>query len=104
MAGADNALGSAKAVLCVGYGFRDTHIEPKLVDRCREHGMPLVILAKTLTPQARKFLSDNAGANYVAFEESGSDTLAITSVTPGGIVIPNARLWDLNAFLNQFIA
>lgn len=104
MAGADNALGTAKAVLCIGYGFRDTHIEPKLVDRCRNHGIPLVILAKTLTPQARTFLKDNAGANYVAFEEAGNDTLAITSIAPEGITMPNVRLWDLTTFLNQFIS
>jgi len=33
--GADLALEHAKGYVCVGFGFRDTHIEPKLVERCR---------------------------------------------------------------------
>lgn len=101
--GADGALSSANSVLCVGYGFRDIHIEPKLVDRCKDHGIPLVVIAKALTNQARSFMSNHAGRNFVAFEEAGTGTRAICHGAPEGITIPNLRLWDFGSFLNHFV-
>ena len=38
--GADRALEHAEGYVCVGFGFRDTHIEPKLVERCRRDQRP----------------------------------------------------------------
>lgn len=102
--GADTALETANAALCVGYGFRDKHIEPKLVDRCTDHNIPILVLAKALTHEAREFLRQHAGGNYVAFEEDGTSTRYISSDTPNGDIIPNTRLWDLDDFLKQFTA
>ncbi len=104
MSGADTALEFAAAVLCIGYGFRDTHIEPKLVDRCKDHDIPIVVLGKSLTAEARSFLERCAGRNHVALEEAGDDTRAITPDNPGGIIVPSARLWDLGEFLDHFVA
>ena len=104
MTGADIALETANATLCIGYGFRDKHIEPKLVDRCTDHNIPIVVLAKLLTNEAREFLRRHAGGNYVAFEEAGSGTRYFSSDAPNGGIIPDARLWDLDEFLKQFTA
>ena len=55
--GADRALDQAASFLCVGYGFRDRHIQPKIVDKCRQRNVPIVILARTLTDEAKGFLA-----------------------------------------------
>lgn len=44
IAGADRALEQANGYLCIGFGFRDTHIEPKLVEGCRSRNVPIVVL------------------------------------------------------------
>ena len=59
--GADAALEAATSFLCVGYGFRDRHIQPKIVEKCRQRNVPIVILARTLTAEAKSFLAKNAG-------------------------------------------
>lgn len=101
--GADGALEAASAVICVGYGFRDEHIEPKLVDRCRDHNIPLIVIAKTLTAEAHCFLAESAGHKYLAFEEAEDGCKALTPEFPGGLNIPGKKLWDFNEFVEQFI-
>ena len=96
--GADAALGRATAFLCLGYGFRDTHIQPKLVERCRQRNVPLVVLARTLTEEARQFLTDNGGAAYLALEGCDEGTRAYTPETPHGETIPGQNLWSFEEF------
>lgn len=96
--GADAALGAAAAFLCIGYGFRDTHIQPKLVERCRQKNVPIVVLARTLTEEAKQFLNNNAGTTYLAMEDFDEGTRAFTRETPEGQVIPDQKLWSFDNF------
>jgi hypothetical protein len=96
--GADVALGRAGAFLCVGYGFRDTHIQPKLVERCRQKNVPIVILAHTLTEEARQFLANNAGAAYLAMEDCDEGTRIYTPETPDGEIIEDQKIWSFEEF------
>ena len=82
--GADVALRSASAFLCIGFGFRDQHIHPKIVERCREKNVPIVVLAKVLTDEARDFLRNRAGTNYLAIEQDGHDSKVYSSASPRG--------------------
>ena len=96
--GADAALGRAAAFFCVGYGFRDTHIQPKLVQRCRQKNVPVVVLAKKLTDEARQFLTDNGGAAYLAMEDCDEGTRAYTAEMPEGEIIEDKKLWSFEEF------
>lgn len=98
--GADAALGAASAFLCIGYGFRDTHIEPKLVERCRQRSVPIVILARTLTDDARRFLARNAGSSYLALEKHDSGTRAFCAEAPEGVVLQGIDIWSFPSFNN----
>lgn len=98
--GADSALGSANAVLCVGFGFRDRHIEPRLVERCRQKNVPIVVLARTLTDEAKNFLNANAGKSYLAMEQFEDGTRVFTSEFPEGITIAGQDLWSFPGFNN----
>jgi SIR2-like domain len=97
--GADHALEHAEGYVCVGFGFRDTHIEPKLVERCRLTNVPITVLARVLTDEARAFLKLKAGTSYLAFEETTDGTRAYTHEHPLGIEIPYKEFWSLNGFL-----
>jgi SIR2-like domain len=96
--GADAALGAASSFLCVGYGFRDRHIQPKIVERCRQRNVPIVILARTLTDEAKVFLSANAGQAYLALEKDGDGTRVYTPDHPGGCTMPHSEMWSLENF------
>lgn len=96
--GADAVLGAAASFLCVGYGFRDRHIQPKIVERCRQRNVPIVILARTLTDEAKSFLAKSAGQAYLALEKDGEGTRAFFPEFPAGITVPNADIWSLESF------
>jgi len=100
--GADRVLNSATSIICIGYGFRDSHIHPKLMTRCRVHNVPILVAARTLTPEAKDFLSTNAGRYYVALEKHENGTMVYTNDYPDGIKIEGGSYWELPA-LNQLI-
>ncbi len=98
--GADTALRAASAFLCVGFGFRDQHIHPKIIERCREKNVPIVVLARTLTDEAKDFLKNKAGANYMGIEMSGVGSKVYRPEAPDGVEVPTADLWSLPGFNN----
>jgi hypothetical protein len=105
LGGADEALIEARAYLCIGYGFNDTHIQPKLVEKCRKDEVPLVILARELTPAARRFLQDSGCRTYLAFEasEDGDGTRVLMPEEPASLNFPGRSLWQLDTFLDHVI-
>ena len=72
IAEADNAFVQAGAYLCVGYGFNDEHIQPKLLAQISK-GKPIVVLARTMTSACRKHIVD-AGINKFLVFEYADDT------------------------------
>lgn len=96
--GADRALEQAASFLCIGYGFRDRHIQPKIVERCKQQNMPIVILARTLTGEAKDFIANNAGINYLALEKDGDGTRAYFPDQPEGIMITAPDIWTFENF------
>jgi hypothetical protein len=99
--GADSALRGATAFLTIGFGFRDQHIHPKIIQRCKEQNVPIVVLARTLTDEAKDFLSKNAGQNYLGIEAEGDNgSRAYTREHPDGISIPDQDYWSAEGFMN----
>jgi hypothetical protein len=99
MTQADAALAAANGFLCVGYGFADMHIEPKLVSRATEMRTPIVILARTLRQGAKTFLQKCKHDRFLALEKNGTGTRAYTSTHPDGRDITDVSLWELGTFL-----
>lgn len=97
--GADGALEKAQSFLCIGYGFRDTHIEPKIVESCRQKNVPITVLARTLTEEARAFLSKKSGSAYLAFEKYDGGTRAYSKDFPTGIDLPGVDYWSVDGYL-----
>jgi hypothetical protein len=101
--GADRALEHAHGYLCVGFGFRDSHIEPKLVERCRNSNVPITVLARSLTEEAKAFLNSKAGSRYLALEQSSGGTRAYSPQCPAGIEFPGEDYWSLQGFMRLVI-
>lgn len=102
--GADIALQSARSYLCVGYGFNDSHVQTKLVERCRAEPVPLVLITKEITPTAREFLKSGKCQRYLALEESGAGCRMYATDYPDGIDINDDPFWRLDNFLSMVIA
>ena len=101
ISGADSALRGATAFLTIGFGFRDQHIHPKIIQRCKEQNVPIVVLARTLTDEAKDFLSKNAGQNYLGIEADGRNgSRAYTREYPDGVSIPDHDYWSAEGFMS----
>ncbi len=96
--GADAAMETAASFLCVGYGFRDRHIQPKIVERCSQANVPIVILARTLTDEAKEFLAKSAGQEYLALEKSDAGTRVYSPEFKDGLAIAQPELWSFEKF------
>jgi SIR2-like domain len=100
MTGADAAFDRATGFICIGFGFRDSHIEPKLFARCKTGNFPIAVIARTLTDEAKAFLKNHAGAKYIGLEKTKTGTRIFTFETPDGIELAEPDLWSLNGFLS----
>lgn len=101
MAGADSAMEDARGFLCVGYGFNDEHIQPKLLEKCRHEQRSIIVLAKTLTAEAKKVLLDGTCKRFLAFEESGDGTRVFSVEARDGVELPGVNLWSLGSLLDR---
>ena len=98
--GADAAFERATGFICIGFGFRDAHIEPKLFARCKTGNFPVAVIARTLTPEAKAFLKNRAGPKDIGLEKTDIGTRVFTAATPDGIELAEPDLWSLNGFLS----
>ena len=102
ISGADGALMRANAYLCIGFGFNDSHIQPKLMDRWRRGTALLVILTKTLSESAKEMLAKATGQQFLALEESPPDGTRMWSHRYSEtMLLDNSKLWDLSDFLKH---
>lgn len=100
MTGADLAISAGNSFFCVGYGFNDDHIQPKLLEKCRQHNKSIVVLAKKLTDAAKKFLLTGSCKNFMAFEETYGGTRMFNCEHYSGIVLKTTDLWSLGYLLD----
>lgn len=101
--GADLALDSGKSFFCVGYGFNDDHIQPKLLEKCRRYNKNIVVLAKSLTEAAKKVLLDGGCKNFLAFEEVDGGTRMFNCEHCGGVILKNLNFWSLGDLLDRVL-
>jgi hypothetical protein len=98
----DSAFADARSIFCVGYGFRDLHIQPKLSKRAVTERVPVVLLARTLTPEARQFLGQCKHTTVLGLERSGNGSKAYTKSAPDGFQI-DPPIWQFEEFLRTMI-
>lgn len=98
--GADSTMMAASGYFCTGYGFNDSHIQPKLVERCFTSKVPLVVLARDLTTNAKQLLLTGKCQNFLALEKHVSGTMMYCCDNPDGTLIPDQDLWQLDKFLD----
>lgn len=99
--GADNALESATAYLCVGFGFNDKHIQPKLLERWKQGNAFLVILTRTLSKSAKKMLENANDQEFLALEKREDGTYMWSHERREGTQLDGIDLWKLPTFIKH---
>jgi len=98
---ADTEIEEANGFLCIGYGFNDDHVQPKLISQIRNN-KPIIVITKQLTQKTIESVIGNNCKNYVLLEEDRADpaNTKVYSSALGESIIPNADLWSLQSYLN----
>ncbi|MCY4034832.1 MAG: SIR2 family protein [Hyphomicrobiales bacterium] len=100
IANADTALDNANSYLCFGFGFRDEHIQPKMLLRCRNDNASITIATHTLTKQAKDFLFSQEIKNFLAIERGERDEQSrIFSSLHDGPISINKNHWSMDGFI-----
>lgn len=93
---ADNAFMQAGSYICIGYGFNDEHIQPKLLAQIGK-GKPIVILAREMTESCRKHIIEAGISKYLIFERA--DDTNTTVYGNGWEETYDGQYWQLDEFL-----
>ncbi len=96
---ADNEIEKAQSFLCIGYGFNDIHVQPKLIAQIKS-GKPIIVITKELTPKTKQSIIDAKCKQYILLEEAnGKDTRVYSSAFDGEMIIPDVNYWTLSEYL-----
>jgi SIR2-like domain len=98
---ADLALNEAGSYLCIGYGFNDEHIQPKLMLKCLRQSTPITIITYALSDSAKKLILEGKAQNYLAIERGESDEQSIvySSLDKTPLKV-DKNIWSLEGYLS----
>ncbi len=104
IANADKAISNASSYLCVGFGFNDEHIQPKLLHKCERNGASITVVTHTLTDQAKELLFEGNIKNYLAIERAEDDdhSTIYSSLCDAPIKV-DGNFWSLEGFLELIL-
>jgi hypothetical protein len=96
---ADNEIEKANSYLCIGYGFNDIHVQPKLINQIKS-GKPIIVITKELSAKTKQAIIDAKCKQYVLIEQANTtDTRVYSSGFSGSEIIKNVSYWTLTEYL-----
>lgn len=97
---ADTAINDAGAYLCIGYGFNDEHIQPKLISKCSRNKVPITIITYKISESIRKIITEGKMQNYLIIESGDSDDQSIVySSLSNEPLRVEKNIWSLEGYL-----
>ncbi len=99
IARADEAFLKAGSYLCIGYGFNDEHIQPKLLNEIKK-GKAIVVLAKNMSEACRNYLINGGINRYIVFESA--DNGKTIGYGNGWQETYDGELWRIDEFINKW--
>lgn len=100
---ADTEIENANGFLCIGYGFNDTHVQPKLIAEIKSN-KPIIVITKEITAKTKQSIIENKCQKYLLIEEANSKDTRIYSSKFGEFVIENNSFWQLGEYLKLIIS
>lgn len=96
---ADNEIQNANGYLCIGYGFNDAHVQPKLIQQIKTK--PIIVITKELTPKTKETIIDGGCKNYILMEQINGKDTKIYSSNQGEHIIEDVSYWNLADYLKR---
>lgn len=97
----DEQIKKAYCYLCIGYGFNDDHIQPKLLQEI-QNGKPIVVVTKTLSRNGETLIKKNAKKFIILEKGTESSKTKISSSELGNDEIED-NIWELNNFVKVWL-
>jgi hypothetical protein len=99
---ADDIICNSECFLCIGYGFNDEHIQPKLINQIKTKGKPIVVITKELTSSGKKIFLNDRIHKFIIYEESNHNKTRVYSNIKGEIEI-KGNYWKLKNFTDLWL-
>jgi hypothetical protein len=93
---ADFAFSRAGSFLCIGYGFNDEHIQPKLIEEIRD-GKPIVALCQTATEACKQNVMSAKVKKFAIIESSSAGKTLVSG--NGYSNVYDGNFWKLSDFI-----
>jgi adenosine/AMP kinase len=93
----NTVLSEAQALLCIGFGFNDDHLQG-VIKRRVTAGMPVIIVTRDATPNIEQLLREHRHVIALFKSEDG----AVCHWNGSTLQSPEP-LWQLDAFLKKFV-
>ncbi len=97
----DNEIEVANGFLCIGYGFNDVHVQPKLIEKIKTK--PIIVITKELTPKTKQSIISGNCKQYILMEEINGIDTKVYSSSFGEHTISNVSYWSLAEYLKLII-
>jgi hypothetical protein len=91
------AVGRAAALLCVGFGFNDEHLQGVIRNRL-EAGMPAAIITRDFTPNIREVIKRHRHVLAIQRSSGGAE-----AHFDGRTVTVAEPVWELDTFLKKYL-
>ena len=97
---ANAAIDGATAILAIGFGFNDPHLQTHLRPRIKQ-GLPTLILTRDLTPAATELLAGCPG--LIALERIAPDGGTRVHRGLDSHELPDTEIWQLGDFMGEVL-
>jgi len=99
MSSIDKDFNNAVSFLCIGYGFNDEHVQTYLLKKVRKDGVPIILITKEISIQAKDLIINGEISKYILIEEAEENKSRIfTPDFPAGFIVED-NYWALGGFL-----
>lgn len=99
---ADKVICNSESFLCIGYGFNDEHIQPKLINQIQRNRKPIVVITKELTSSGKDIFLTGKVDKFIIYEESVHNKTKVYSNINGEVEI-EGDYWELKKFINLWL-
>ena len=96
---ANSAIDAAAALLFIGYGFNDDHLQTHIRERIRE--VPAVIVSRSITDNAQEFLASCPSGIGIEAVDGADDSSRITDSQQE--IVVNRPLWNLDYLVKDVL-
>ena len=96
----NRAIDSASAILCIGYGFNDDHLQTHLTTKIKS-GIKTLILTRGLSDNARKVVCESSNCKALIFNKNPRGTIVVSNSEDA--FIPDVNWWDIEYFVKEVL-